>query len=120
MGDPAMPSAEPQHLRALQRANRVRLARAELKRKIAAQDTSAADVVLNCPWEAASMEISDVLMAQRRWGRARCRRLLLSLGLPENKLVGTLTARQRQALAALLTAKTSTAPALREEALAPV
>jgi hypothetical protein len=120
MGDSAMPSAEPQHLRALQRANRVRLARAELKRKIAAQDTSAAEVVLNCPWEAASMEISDVLMAQRRWGRARCRRLLLSLGLPENKLVGTLTARQRQALAALLTAKTSTAPALREEALAPV
>ena len=119
MGDTAMPSAEPQHLRALQHANRVRLARAELKRRIAAQDITAADVVIQCPWEAASMEIADVLMAQRRWGRARCRRLLLSLGLPENKQVGTLTARQRQALAALLTAKTSTAPIMREEALAP-
>jgi hypothetical protein len=119
MGETATVNAAPQHLRALQHANRVRLARAELKRKIASQQTSAADVILNCPWEAASMEISDVLMAQRRWGRARCRRLLLSLGLPENKQVGTLTARQREALAALLTAKASPARMLREEALVP-
>jgi hypothetical protein len=119
MGDTAMSTAAPQHLRALQHANRVRLARAELKRKIAGQQTSAAAVILGCPWEASSMEISDVLMAQRRWGRARCRRLLLSLGLPENKQVGTLTARQRQALAALLTAKTGSAPMVREEVLAP-
>jgi hypothetical protein len=119
MGHTATPGPAPQHLRALQHANRVRLARAGLKRKIAAQEVSAAEVVLNCPWEASSMEISDVLMAQRRWGRARCRRLLLSLGLPENKQVGTLTARQRQALAALLTAKTSANSMLREEALIP-
>jgi hypothetical protein len=119
MGETAMPSAAPQHLRALQHANRVRLARAHLKRRIAAEETTAAEVVLHCPWEAASMEISDVLMAQRRWGRARCRRLLLSLGLPENKQVGTLTTRQRQALAALLTAKTSTPRILPEESLAP-
>ena len=118
MGDTAMPTAAPQHLRALEHANRVRLARADLKRRIAAQQVSAAEVVLNCPWEAASMEISDVLMAQRRWGRARCRRLLLSLGLTENKQVGTLTARQRQALAALLTAKMSSSPLLRGEMLA--
>src|SRR2546423_14892131 len=117
MGESAMPSAAPQHLRALQHANRVRLARAALKRRIAAEDTSAAEVVVSCPWEASSMEISDLLMAQRRWGRARCRRLLLSLGLAENKQLGTLTARQRQALAALLTAKMSTAQIVREEAL---
>jgi hypothetical protein len=119
MGHTAMPSSAPQHLRALQHANRVRLARAELKRRIAAQESSAAEVILHCPWEAASMDISDVLMAQRRWGRARCRRLLLSLGLPENKQVGTLTARQRQALAALLTAKTGSAQMLRDKVLAP-
>ena len=118
MGESATATAAPQHLRALQHANRVRLARAELKRKIAAQEISAADVVLECPWEAASMDVSDVLMAQRRWGRARCRRLLLSLGMPENKQVGTLTARQRHALAALLTAKKGTSPSmLRREAL---
>jgi hypothetical protein len=119
MGDTATPTAAPQHLRALHHANRVRLARADLKRKIAAQQVSAAEVVLDCPWEASSMEISDLLMAQRRWGRARCRRLLISLGLPENKQIGTLTARQRQALSALLTAKGSPR-ILREEALAAV
>ncbi len=118
MCETAMPTAAPQHLRALEHANRVRLARADLKRRIAGQEVSAAEVVLNCPWEAASMDISDVLMAQRRWGRARCRRLLLSLGLTENKQVGTLTARQRQALAALLTAKMGSSPLLRGEMLA--
>jgi hypothetical protein len=108
MGDSATTTAAaPQHLQALHHANRVRLARAELKRKVASQHATAAEVVLDCPWEAASMEISDLLMSQRRWGRARCRRLLLSLGLPENKQIGTLTARQRQALAAVLTAKQS-------------
>ena len=119
MGQSATPDAAPQHLLALQHANRVRLARAELKRRIAAQDISAAEVVLDPPLETESMDISDLLMAQRRWGRARCRRLLLSLGLPENKQLGTLTPRQRYALAALLTAKTGDAPMLREEALAP-
>jgi hypothetical protein len=102
MGETAMSVAAPQHLRALQQANRVRLARAELKRRVAAQATTVADVVLDCPWEAESMALSDLLMSQRRWGRARCRRVLLSLGLPENKQIGTLTDRQRRALASTL------------------
>jgi hypothetical protein len=105
MGDPAASDAAPQHLMALRRANEVRLARAELKRRIGSQALSAASVVLECPWEADSMEISDILMSQRRWGRARCRRLLLSLGMPENKQLGTLTQRQRFELAAVLSQK---------------
>jgi hypothetical protein len=104
MGDTASASGGQQHLRALARANRVRLARAELKRQIAAEEISASQVILDCPWEAASMSISDLLMCQRRWGRARCRRLLVSLGVPENKQIGTLTQRQRGALAAVLSA----------------
>jgi hypothetical protein len=106
MGDTATSDAAPQHLKALEQANRVRLARAELKRQVAAAETSAAEVVLDCPWQASSMELSDLLMSQRRWGRARCRRLLLSLGLPENKHIGTLTPRQRRAMFAMLSAKT--------------
>jgi hypothetical protein len=102
MGDTASASGGQQHLRALARANRVRLARAELKRQIASEEISASQVILDCPWEAASMSISDLLMCQRRWGRARCRRLLISLGVPENKQIGTLTQRQRGALAAVL------------------
>jgi hypothetical protein len=98
-----------QHLRALEYANRVRLARARMKRRVAAGELSAAEVVMSCPWQAHSMSISDLLMSQKRWGRTRCRRLLVSLGIPENKQVGTLTERQRLALAAVLTAKSSSA-----------
>jgi hypothetical protein len=50
------------------------------------------------------MEIGDLLRSQRRWGAARCRRLLVSVGLPENKHVGTLTDRQRRVLSAVLSA----------------
>src|SRR3954447_15322066 len=105
MGDTASASGGQQHLRALARANRGRLARAELKGPGAGEEISASQVILDCPWEAASMSISDLLMCQRRWGRARCRRLLVSLGVPENKQIGTLTQRQRGALAAVLSAK---------------
>src|SRR3954451_16695451 len=94
----------PQHLRALEHANRVRLARAELKRRIAAGDICVPEVVLECPWEARSMELSELLMSQKRWGRERYRRLLLALSIPENKQIATLTERQRDALAAVLSA----------------
>jgi hypothetical protein len=105
MGETATTTAAPQHLRALHHANRVRLARAELKRKVSAGTMEAAEVILTCPWESESMDLSELLMSQRRWGRARCRRLLLGLGLPENKQIGTMTERQRVALAAALSAK---------------
>lgn len=106
MGESATVDAgQEQHLRALEYANRVRLARAEMKRGIASGELSAAEVVLSCPWQAHSMSISDLLMSQKRWGRTRCRRLLVALGVPENKQVGTLTERQRLALASMLAAK---------------
>ena len=123
MGETASADAGQQHLRALERANRVRLARAELKRRVASQETTASQVIIECPWEAASMSISDLLMCQRRWGRARCRRLLVSLGVPENKQIGTLTQRQRAALAAVLSAqgrrRAESAPARVADALVP-
>jgi len=103
MGQIAMNDAgQAQHLQALAHANRVRLARADMKRRIAAGDLGAAEVILGCPWEAESMSVSDVLMSQKRWGRARCRRLLDTVAIPENKRVGTLTERQRALLAARL------------------
>jgi hypothetical protein len=107
MGGTATVEAAPQHLRALEQANRVRLARAELKRKVALQETSVVEVIRTCPWEAETMAISDLLTSQRRWGRARCRRLLVSLGIPENKQIGTFTERQRSALVGGLSARYS-------------
>ena len=92
-------SSTPQHLQALERANTVRLARAELKRQVAAGKVAAADVIVDCPWEAESMRVSDLITSQRRWGRTRCRRLLQAIPVPEQKTIGSLTDRQRQALA---------------------
>jgi hypothetical protein len=94
--------AAPQHMRALSQANRVRLARAELKREIASGTRAVADVIEDCPWEAASMTVADLLASQHRWGRTRCRRFLNSVSLTETKTVGTLTERQRRAVVAKL------------------
>ena len=85
----------PQHMEALARANRVRLARAELKRSIARGDIDASAVVRECPWETESMTIAELLTSQRRWGRTRARKFLLGVSLSENKRLGTLTSRQR-------------------------
>ena len=98
-------AAAPQHMKALELANRVRLARAELKRRICRGEITAAEVVVTCPWEAESMAISDLLVSQRRWGRTRCRKFLASIQMSENKPVGSLTERQQRTLAALLEAK---------------
>ena len=91
-----------QHMRALAQANRVRLARAELKRQVSEGETSVGEVVLECPWEAESMTISDLLMSQHRWGRTRCRRFLASIPMSETKTIGSMTDRQRRALASML------------------
>lgn len=93
---------EPQRLRALERANEVRLARAELKRRIAVGKVSAADVILDSPWEASSWAIGDLLMSQRRWGTTRCRKFLTRNQISETKPVGALTERQRRLLAGQL------------------
>lgn len=95
-------SAAPQHLVALQRANKVRLARAELKRRISTREITVGDVVLGTPWEAASMTVADLLMSQKRWGRTRCKKFLSAIPLSETKTVGSLTERQRHAVAQAL------------------
>ncbi len=92
----------PQRLRALERANEVRLARAELKRRIADREISAAEVIITCPWESRTWAVSDLLVSQRRWGRTRCQKFLARHQISEVKTVGALTERQRKVLAAQL------------------
>lgn len=98
----ATATAAPQHMRALEQANRVRLARAELKRQVAEGMRTVADIVAECPWEADSMTIADLLMSQHRWGRTRCRRFLASIPMAETKTIGSMTDRQRATLTARL------------------
>jgi hypothetical protein len=104
-------SGPPQHMQALAHANRVRLARAALKRSIARGDVDAAAVIRDCPWETESMTLAELLTSQRRWGRTRARKFLFALALTENKRLGTLTSRQRQLLSNELEAKAGRQPA---------
>ncbi len=91
-------------MQALARANEVRLARAELKRRVAIGELEAAEVILDSPWEAESMTVADLLLSQRRWGHQRARKLLAQVPMSESKTIGSMTARQRCALAGLLSA----------------
>jgi hypothetical protein len=96
--------AGPQYMRALERANKVRLARADLKRRVSTGEMGVAEVILDCPWEAESMAVADLLMSQRRWGQTRCRKFLGQIPMSEKKTIGSMTDRQRRTLAAMLTA----------------
>jgi len=100
----AVRTPEPQRLRALERANEIRLARAGLKRRIAVGEVSAAEVILGCPDEATSWPVGELLISQRRWGSTRCRKFLSHNHIIETKPIGQLTDRQRRLLASALKA----------------
>ena len=106
MGETALLDAGgDQHLRALQHANRVRLARAGMKREIAAGELAVVDVVVSCPWQAYSMEVGDLLMSQKRLGTGP---LPAAAGVSRRageQGSGKLTERQRIALARALLAR---------------
>jgi hypothetical protein len=99
MSETAIITPEPQRLRALERANAVRLARAELKRRIAEGEASAAEVIMDPPDEAISWAIGELLMSQRRWGATKCRKFLARYHITETKPLGDLTDRQRRLIA---------------------
>ncbi len=102
MTQTASKTSEPQRLRALVRANEIRLARAAIKRRIALGEVSAAEVILECPKAADSWPVGELLMSQRRWGSTRCRKFLFHNSIGETKPVGKLTDRQRHLLASSL------------------
>lgn len=106
----AQAPAEPQRLRALEHANAVRLARAELKRRIAEGEISAAEVILDCPEAVRRWTVAELLMSQRRWGSTRCRKFLERNGVSEIKAIGSLTERQRRLLAEQLSGQAVTVP----------
>ena len=95
---------KPQHLSALESANRVRLARTERKRQIAAltyadgKDQVAA-MICDPPdlWLTASLEY--VLRMPQRAGWSFVARMCRGAGVSQDRRLGSLTVRQRLALA---------------------
>ncbi len=105
MARPAKPkpsSTIEQKMTALGRAEEIRLARAELRHRLARGDVFAASVLLDVPDEARTWPLNKLLLSQRRWGPDRCRRFLGRLEIRENKEIGQLTERQRQLVAKAL------------------
>jgi hypothetical protein len=96
-------AASSQRVQALQRANRIRIARSQLKAQIADGHTSAAEIILSCPPEITTMPVAQLLASQRGWGEVRSHALLAQVALREDKSIGSLTGRQRQVVASLLT-----------------
>lgn len=95
----------PQHLEALQRANEVRYAWANLKRRIKAGEVKLDDLLAGsvdgCDVRTANRyKAIDVVMAAHRVGRGVARRCLTDAAIPEAKRLGDLTARQRGLLTA--------------------
>lgn len=95
----------PQHMRALERANEIRLARSALKRRIADGQVDPAEIITGCPREVENMEIAELLSCQKRWGVIRCRRFLKEVQIKETRTIGTMTGRERNLLVDVLTAK---------------
>lgn len=92
----------PQHMQALAKANEVRLARAGVKRQIAHRELTVAAVILEPPACCMSMTMAELLCSQWRWGTDTTSKFLAKIRMPETKTVGSLTPRQRRALAAIL------------------
>jgi hypothetical protein len=90
------------HLLALERANHVRSARAELKRQLRAGEVNAAEAILRGSHDTDTMTVTELLSSQRGWGPVRSTKLLVSVSLSQRKTLGSLTERQRVTLAGLL------------------
>ena len=94
-----------QRLLALERANRVRLSRATLKRRLQAGEVAAADAILCSSRDTDTMTVAELLRNQRGWGPTRSAKVLRSVSLSEKKTLGSLTERQRVMLAAVLSSR---------------
>jgi hypothetical protein len=95
---PAPPRSIEQRLAALERANDVRLRRAQLKRDMKAGRKHASQIIAEPPEWAETMRIVDLLLAVPRWGRTTVGGALKCVEVAPGKHLGGLSPRQRREL----------------------
>jgi hypothetical protein len=100
-----MTTEMPQHMKALGRANEIRLQRAQIKRDIRDNDRVLLRVLHDPPSCVMTAAISELLSSQTRWAATRTRKFLQTLSINEHRTVEDLTNRQREAIAAALEAR---------------
>lgn len=96
----AIQETVPQHLSALQKANRIRLASASLKRQVAGREMTLEEAIHH---EAAgSLEVGALLCAIPRVGTTYAEKVCARVPVPSNKRVDEMTLRQKVRLIELM------------------
>ena len=88
----------PQHLAALNEANRVRYFRADVKRDLRAGNTTFRELLEDLPSDLKTMRLMELLTAPRGMGRGKAVRVLREVGCSEWRELGSLTAREKARL----------------------
>jgi len=91
-----------QQMDALQRANQIRSARAQLKRELKAGRVHIHGILLDPPEYLLNAKVSELLLAVPKYGRVKVNRLLLQCRISSSKTLGGLSERQRRELVANL------------------
>lgn len=91
-----------QRMDALERANRIRTARAQLKRDLKAGKVSIHQLLLKPPAYLETAKVFDMLLAVPKYGRVKANKVLVQCRISPSKTIGGLSERQRTELVSML------------------
>jgi hypothetical protein len=91
-----------QRMDALQRANDIRIRRAQLKRDLKAGRQTIDDLLLDPPHFTETAKVFDLLLAVPKYGRVKVNKVLAQCRISPSKTIGGLSQRQRTELVTLL------------------
>jgi hypothetical protein len=91
-----------QRMDALERANEIRIKRAQLKRDLKAGRLSIHTLLLNPPEYVETAKVFDMLLAVPKYGRVKVNKILAHCRIAPSKTIGGLSERQRRELVALM------------------
>ena len=91
-----------QRIGALERANEVRIKRAQLKRDLKAGRLTIHTLLLNPPEYLETAKVFDMLLAVPKYGRVKANKILAHCRIAPSKTIGGLSERQRSELVSLL------------------
>jgi hypothetical protein len=87
-----------QRMRALNRANEIRTARAQLKRDLKAGKTKIETLLSDPPEYVLSAKAFDMILAVPKYGRVKANKILSQCRISPSKTIGGLSERQRAEL----------------------
>ncbi len=91
-----------QRMEALQRANRIRTRRAQLKKDLKAGRVSIHSLLLEPPEFVQTAKVLDMLLAVPKYGRVKVNKVLQQCRISPSKTIGGLSERQRTELVSML------------------